>query len=106
MVNTQNLTLPSGSAKIGSREHNVQLNASTQTVDALNNLAICKSGDAVIYIRAVAHVRDGYIPQTNIVRHNGKLQRRRLLAGVSLLRALGGGWESTDAPKASTGMHD
>lgn len=71
-VNAQNLILPGGTAKIGALEYNVNLNGSTQTVEALNDLPVSTTpGGQVIYVRDVAHVRDGYAPQTNIVRTNG-----------------------------------
>ncbi|HEV7813529.1 MAG TPA: efflux RND transporter permease subunit, partial [Janthinobacterium sp.] len=71
-VNAQSLVLPGGSAKIGAQEYNVQMNGSTATVAALNDLPIKMQNGAVIYVRDVAHVRDGYVPQTNIVRSDGK----------------------------------
>src|SRR6202790_4535431 len=71
VVNAQNLILPGGTAKIGTLEYNVNMNGSTQTVEALNDLPVSTSGGKVIYVRDVAHVRDGYEPQTNIVRTNG-----------------------------------
>ncbi|AME26980.1 efflux RND transporter permease subunit [Burkholderia sp. PAMC 26561] len=70
-VNTQNLILPGGTAKIGTREYNVQMNGSTTSVAALNNLPIKTVNGGVVYVRDVAQVRDGYAPQTNIVRSNG-----------------------------------
>ncbi|HEY3654164.1 MAG TPA: efflux RND transporter permease subunit [Steroidobacteraceae bacterium] len=70
-VNAQNLILPGGTAKIGALEYNVNMNGSTATVEALNDLPVTASGGQVIYVRDVAHVRDGYEPQTNIVRTNG-----------------------------------
>jgi multidrug efflux pump subunit AcrB len=70
-VNAQNLILPGGTAKIGALEYNVNLNGSTRDVEALNDLPVSTSGGKVIYVRDVAHVRDGYAPQTNIVRTNG-----------------------------------
>jgi multidrug efflux pump subunit AcrB len=70
-VNAQNLILPGGTAKIGALEYNVNLNGSTRDVEALNDLPVSTSGGQVIYVRDVAHVRDGYAPQTNIVRTNG-----------------------------------
>jgi multidrug efflux pump subunit AcrB len=71
-VNAQNLILPGGTAKIGALEYNVNLNGSTPTVEALNDLPVSTApGGQVIYVRDVAHVRDGYAPQTNIVRTNG-----------------------------------
>ncbi|WP_241014957.1 efflux RND transporter permease subunit [Burkholderia sp. Ac-20379] len=71
-VNAQNLILPGGTAKIGAREYNVQMNGSTQTIAALNDLPVKAVNGNVIYVRDVAHVRDGYVPQTNIVRADGK----------------------------------
>ena len=72
-VNAQNLTLPGGTAKIGAREYNVQMNGSTPSVDALNDVPVkLLPGGGVVYLHDVAHVRDGYVPQTNIVRADGK----------------------------------
>ncbi|MCE0497618.1 MAG: efflux RND transporter permease subunit [Methylacidiphilales bacterium] len=70
-INAQNLILPSGTAKIGSLEYDIALNGSPQTVEALNNLPIRTVNGTIIYIRDVAHVRDGFAPQTNIVRQDG-----------------------------------
>src|SRR5262249_16223986 len=77
-VSVQNLILPSGTAKIGALEYDVDTNASPQTVAELNNLPIKTVGSTTIYIHDVANVRDGYPPQTNIVRVNG--QRSVLLS--------------------------
>ncbi|CAM2171385.1 Multidrug resistance protein MdtC [Paraburkholderia sacchari] len=71
-VNAQNLILPGGTAKIGTREYNVEMNGSTQTVAALNDLPIKIVNGSMVYVRDVAHVIDGYAPQTNIVRADGK----------------------------------
>jgi multidrug efflux pump subunit AcrB len=71
-IGNQNLILPGGTSKIGSLEYDVQINGSPKTVDELNNLPIKSENGATIYIRDVAHVRDGYPPQTNIVRSNGQ----------------------------------
>jgi multidrug efflux pump subunit AcrB len=71
-VNAQNLILPGGTAKIGTREYNVQMNGSTDSVAALNNLPIKTVKGGVVYVRDVAQVVDGYAPQTNIVTSNGK----------------------------------
>lgn len=71
-VNAQSLILPGGTAKIGLFEYNVNLNGSTQTVEALNDLPVKATPGGVIYIRDVANVRDGFAPQTNIVRTDGK----------------------------------
>ncbi len=68
---TQNLVLPSGTAKIGDREYSVRLNSSPDAAAALNDLPIKQSAGTVTYIRDVAHVRDGYAVQQNIVSENG-----------------------------------
>src|SRR5579859_2951535 len=70
-VNAQNLILPGGTAKIGALEYNVNLNASPQTVDELNQMPVKATSGGVIYLRDVATVRDGFAPQTNIVRVDG-----------------------------------
>jgi CzcA family heavy metal efflux pump len=71
-VNVQNLILPAGTAKIGTYEYQVDMNGAPVTVEELNNLPIKTVGDSTIYIRDVANVRDGYPPQTNIVRTDGQ----------------------------------
>jgi CzcA family heavy metal efflux pump len=76
-ISAQNLILPSGTSKIGQFEYDVDLNGSPQTVAELNDLPIKRVGDTTIYIRDVAYVRDGFPPQTNIVRVDG--QRASLL---------------------------
>lgn len=70
-ITAQNLILPSGTAKIGPLEYQVELNASPLTVAELNDIPIRTINGATIYMRDVAHVRDGFSPQTNIVRQDG-----------------------------------
>jgi len=70
-VSTQNLVLPAGTAKMGPYEYQVDLNSSPLKVEELNNLPIKTVNGSPIYIRDVAHVRDGYPPQTNIGRVDG-----------------------------------
>src|SRR4030088_797564 len=77
-VNAQNLILPTGTAKLGTLEYNVEMNGSPQTIQELNDLPVKTVNGATIYMRDVAHVRDGFSPQTNIVRANG--QRGSLMA--------------------------
>jgi multidrug efflux pump subunit AcrB len=75
VVNTlgqQNIVLPSGTAKIGEFEYDVAMNASPRTVPELNDLPIKVVNNSTVYIRDVAHVRDGYSPQTNVVRQDGQ----------------------------------
>lgn len=71
-LNQQNLVLPSGTAKIGSFEYDVALNAAPKTVAELNDLPVKVAGGSPIYLRDVAQVSDGFAPQTNIVRHDGQ----------------------------------
>ena len=70
-ITAQNLILPSGTAKIGPLEYQVELNSSPATVAELNDLPVKTVNGTTIYMRDVAHVRDGFTPQTNIVRQDG-----------------------------------
>jgi multidrug efflux pump subunit AcrB len=70
-IAAQNLIIPAGTQKIGGREYFVAVNSSLRTVDELNGLPVTTRNGSVIYVRDVAHVRDGYPPQTNIVRRDG-----------------------------------
>jgi CzcA family heavy metal efflux pump len=71
-VNAQNLILPTGTVKLGSLEYLVEMNGSPLTVDGLNDLPVKTVNGATIYMKDVAHIRDGFTPQTNIVRVNGQ----------------------------------
>ncbi|HYL01822.1 MAG TPA: efflux RND transporter permease subunit [Steroidobacteraceae bacterium] len=66
-----NLILPAGTEKIGDREYFIAVNASPRTIEELNELPVTARNGNLIYVRDVAHVRDGYPPQTNIVRRDG-----------------------------------
>src|SRR5271157_1488934 len=70
-ISAQNLILPSGTAKMGPTEFIVGVNGSPDTIEGLNNLPVRTVNGAVTYLREVAHVRDGFSPQTNIVRLDG-----------------------------------
>jgi multidrug efflux pump subunit AcrB len=70
-LSLQNLILPTGTAKIGTREYLIQLNSSPELVTALNDVPLKTVNGAPIYMRDVAQVRDGYSVQTNIVRTDG-----------------------------------
>src|SRR5260221_2861534 len=77
-IAAQNLILPTGTSKIGLKEYDVDIaNAAPQTIEQLNRIPIKTIGSTTIYISDVAWVRDGFPPQTNIVRVNG--QRSSLL---------------------------
>ncbi len=86
-IGNQNLILPAGTSKIGALEYDVEMNGSPRTVAELNDLPIKSMNGATIYVRDVAHVRDGYPPQTNVVRSDG-------IRG-SLMSVLKSGNEST-----------
>ena len=96
-INLQNLILPSGTAKIGGTEFSVKMNGSFDSIAALNDLPVRSSqgplGATAVLLRDVAQVRDGYAPQTNIVRQDG--QRGVLLSvlkngGASTLQIVDG----------------
>ena len=70
-VQQENLIAPSGTAKMGPFEYDVRLNSSPKTVPELNDLPIRVVGNSTIYLRDVANIRDGFAPQTNIVRQDG-----------------------------------
>src|ERR1700704_1172453 len=70
-VNAQNITLPSGTAKIGDTQFVVQTNAMPRTIDELNAIPVKYSNDATVFLRDIGFVRDGYAVQQNIVREAG-----------------------------------
>src|SRR3982074_2412232 len=70
-ISAQNLILPSGTAKLGALEHQIEMNGTPQTIAELNDLPVKTSNSSTLYVHDVAHVRDGFAPQTNIVRQDG-----------------------------------
>ena len=70
-ISNQNLIIPAGTQKISDLEYFVKLNASPSRIADLNNIPVKSVNGAVIYVKDVAHVRDGYPPQTNMVRMEG-----------------------------------
>ena len=78
-IGAQNLILPAGTQKMGELEYFIKLNASPTQIDDLNNVPVRTRNGTVTYIRDVAHVRDGYSPQTSMVRLDG---RRAVLMSV------------------------
>ena len=70
-LNAQNLILPAGTTKIGLLEYQVEMNGNPETIAELNNLPVKTVNGSTIYMRDVAHVRDGFAPQTNIVHMDG-----------------------------------
>ncbi len=71
-ISAQNLTLPTGAAKIDDREYRISLNSSPEAIAALNEIPIRTSGGRQVFVRDVAFVHDGYAVQTNIARRDGK----------------------------------
>src|SRR6202451_3682180 len=78
-VNTQNLTLPSGTAKIGKVQYTVRTHATPATIDDLNQMPVKFANGATILLKDVAQVRDGSLVQQNVVREDG---RRSVLLSV------------------------
>jgi len=70
-VNAQNITLPTGTIKMGPLEYSVEMNGTPQTIAELNDLPVKTVNGATLYMRDVAHIRNAFAPQTNIVRNNG-----------------------------------
>ncbi len=70
-INTQNLILPSGTAKFGETEYTVRMNGSPDAISGLGDLPVRTVNGATTYVRDVANVRDGFSPQINIVRQDG-----------------------------------
>src|ERR1700720_1888100 len=58
-VNTQNLTLPSGTAKIDNTQYTVRTNATPTTIDDLNNIPVKFTNGATVFIKDIGQVRDG-----------------------------------------------
>jgi CzcA family heavy metal efflux pump len=71
-INAQNVTLPSGTAKVGSSEYTVSTNSSPVDALSLNDVPIKTVNGSLVYMRDVAHVRDGWSVQQNVARANGK----------------------------------
>ncbi|QEE30746.1 efflux RND transporter permease subunit [Terriglobus albidus] len=75
VVNTigqQSIILPAGDVKMGHLDYQVETNSAPSTIEGLNNLPIKTANGATIYIRDIGNVRDGFPPQTNIVRVDGQ----------------------------------
>lgn len=70
-INAQNLALPTGKAKIGDTDYRVMMNNTPEVIEAINDLPIKMVNGKVVFIHDVAHVRDGFAVQQNIVRSEG-----------------------------------
>jgi multidrug efflux pump subunit AcrB len=78
-VNSENLTLPSGTAKIGDTQYAVRTNATPVVLDDLNNIPVKFANGATVFLRDVGYVRDGSLVQQNVVRTEG---RRSVLLSI------------------------
>jgi multidrug efflux pump subunit AcrB len=78
-VNTQNLTLPSGTAKIDDKQYVVRTNATPSTIDDLNNIPVKVVNGATVFVKDVGQVHDGWLVQQNVVRQDG---RRSVLLSI------------------------
>jgi multidrug efflux pump subunit AcrB len=78
-VNTQNLTLPSGTAKIGDTQYTVRTNATPPSIEDLNNIPVRVANGATVFVKDVGQVHDGWLVQQNVVREDG---RRSVLLSV------------------------
>src|SRR5436853_7238035 len=72
---TQNVILPAGTAKIGTREYDIATNSSPEFLNELNDIPIRYTNGAMVYVGDVAFVHDGFNPQTNLVRRDGRHSR-------------------------------
>src|SRR5438270_6182978 len=71
-LSAQNLILPAGTARMGNTEYLVRTNSSPTTVAAMNDLPIRASNGAVVYMKDIGQIRNGFAVQTNVVRENGR----------------------------------
>ena len=78
-VNAQNLTLPSGTAKIDGKQYTVRTNATPASIDDLNNIPIKVLNGATVFVKDVGQVHDGWLVQQNVVRQDG---RRSVLLSI------------------------
>jgi len=92
-LQSQNVILPSGDVKIGTRDYLVAMNNSPDVIEAINSFPIKRVGDRVVFMRDVAHVHDGFQVQTNSVAVDGvpgALMTIRKTGGVSTLAVIDG----------------
>src|ERR1700675_1733303 len=78
-VNAQNLTLPSGTAKMGDTQYTVLTNATPASISDLNDIPIRSTNGATVFVKDVGQVHDGWLVQQNVVREDG---RRSVLLSI------------------------
>ncbi|HWF86519.1 MAG TPA: efflux RND transporter permease subunit [Vicinamibacterales bacterium] len=72
VVTAQNVVRSPGTAKMGPIEYDVAINSSPELLEQLNDIPIRYVNGAMVYLRDVAFVHDGFTPQTNLVRRDGR----------------------------------
>jgi len=109
-VNVQNLTIPSGLAKIGDTQFTVRTNSLPTTIDALNNIPVKFVNGATVFVKDIGQVHDGWAVQQNIVRTDG--HRSVLLSiikngNASTLAVVNGVKQALNVARAAAppGMH-
>jgi multidrug efflux pump subunit AcrB len=70
-INAQNLTLPSGTAKVGETQYTVRTNALPTSIDDLNNIPVKFQNGATVFVKDIGQVHDGWLVQQNVVRTEG-----------------------------------
>ena len=89
----QNVILPAGDVKMGTKDYTLTMNNSPDIIEAINGFPIKEVGDKTVFMRDVAHVHDGFQVQTNSVSVNGTpgaLMSIRKTGGVSTLAVIDG----------------
>ena len=71
-INAQNLVLPTGDSRIGTKDYRVNMNNTPLLPEDYNSIPVKMVNGVVVYVRDIGFAHDGFIPQTNIVRNNGK----------------------------------
>src|SRR6202045_1725660 len=103
-VNAQNLTLPSGTAKIDDKQYTIRTNATPASIDDLNNIPIKVLNGATVFVKDVGQVHDGWLVQQNVVREDG---RRSVLLSIikngnaSTLNVVNGGRNGVEPLRAA-----
>src|SRR6202047_330065 len=92
-IQQQNVILPSGDVKIGTKDYSLAMNNSPDAISAINEFPVKNVAGQVVFVRDVAHVHDGFQVQTNSVsvdRQPGALMTGRKNGGVSTLAVIDG----------------
>lgn len=71
VILNQNITTPTGDAKIGPYDYRINLNNTPDQIESMNDFPVKIIDNQMVFVRDVAFAHDGYIPQTNIVRDDG-----------------------------------